>query len=124
MDVIYIRDLRVQTTIGVYEWERRIRQTVFLDLEMAADAARAAESDRIEDALDYKAIGKRVVEFASEAEFGLVETLAERVAALVREEFGVPWVRLRLNKRHALRGAADVGVVVERGERPAPGDGP
>lgn len=124
MDVIYIRDLRVQTTIGVYEWERRIRQTVFLDLEMATDAARAATSDRIDDALDYKAIAKRIAGFVSEAEFALVETLADRVAALVREEFGTPWVRLRLNKRHALRGAADVGIVVERGERPAAGDGP
>ena len=119
MDIIFLHDLRIETTIGIYEWERRIRQTVTLDLEMATDAARAAATDRIEDALDYKAITKRIVEFVSSSEFGLVETLADRVAALVREEFAVPWVRLRLNKKYAIRGATDVGVVVERGVRTA-----
>ena len=119
VDIIFLHDLRIETTIGIYDWERRIRQTVTLDLEMATDAARAAASDRIEDALDYKAIAKRVIEFVSGSEFRLVETLADRVAALVREEFPVPWVRLRLNKKYAIRGATDVGVVVERGERAA-----
>ena len=119
VDIIFLHDLRIETTIGIYEWERRIRQTVTLDLEMATDAARAAATDRIEDALDYKAITKRIVEFVSGSEFQLVETLADRVAALVREEFAVPWVRLRLNKKYAIRGATDVGVVVERGERTA-----
>ena len=116
MDIIFLNDLRIETTIGIFEWERRIRQTVILDIEMATDAARAAASDRIEDALDYKAITKRVIEFVSGSEFQLVETLADRVASLIREEFAVPWLRLRLNKRHALRGATDVGVIVERGE--------
>ena len=119
VDIIFLHDLRIETTIGIYDWERRIRQTVILDLEMATDAARAAATDRIEDALDYKAITKRVMEFVSSSEFRLVETLADRVAALVREEFAVPWVRLRLNKKYAIRGATDVGVVVERGERTA-----
>lgn len=117
MDAIFLRDLRIETTIGVHEWERRIRQTVVLDLEMATDAARAAASDRIGDALDYEAVAERVTEFVSGSEFRLVETLADRVAALVREEFAVPWVRLRLDKKYAVRGATDVGVVVERGER-------
>lgn len=117
MDIIFLHDLRVETTIGIYEWERRIRQTVTLDLEIATDAARAAASDRVEDALDYKAIAKRLIEFVSSSEFHLVETLADRAAALVREEFAAPWVRLRLNKKYAIRGATDVGVVVERGER-------
>ena len=117
MDTIFLHDLRIDTTIGIYDWERRIRQTIILDLEMATDAARAAATDRIEDALDYKAIAKRVIEFVSGSEFQLVETLADRVAGLVREEFAVPWVRLRLNKKHAIRGATDIGVVVERGER-------
>ena len=117
MDIIFLNDLRIETTIGIFEWERRIRQTVTLDIEMATDAARAAASDRIEDALDYKAITKRVIEFVSESEYQLVETLADRVASLIRDEFSVPWVRLRLNKRYAIRGATDVGVIVERGER-------
>jgi len=117
VDIIFLNDLRIETTIGIYEWERRIRQTITLDLEMATDAARAAATDRIEDALDYKSITKRIVEFVSSSEFQLVETLADRVASLVREEFAVPWIRLRLNKKYALRGATDVGVIVERGER-------
>lgn len=117
MDIIFLHDLRIETTIGIYEWERRIRQTVTLDIEMATDTARAAASDRIEDALDYKAVAKRLIEFVSNSQFALVETLADRAAALVREEFAVPWVRLHLNKKYAIRGATDVGVVVERGER-------
>ena len=119
VDIIFLHDLRIETTIGIYEWERRIRQTVTLDLEMGTDAAGTAATDRIEDALDYKAIAKRVIEFVSSSEFQLVETLADRVASLVREEFAVPWVRLRLNKKYAIRGATDVGVVVERGDRTA-----
>lgn len=118
MDIVFLRDLRVETVIGVYEWERRIRQVVRIDLEMATDVARAAASDAIEDALDYKAVAKRLVRFVGEGRFGLVETLAERIAAIVREEFGVPWVRVRVSKPGAVRGASDVGVVIERGARP------
>lgn len=117
MDIVYINDLKIETVIGIFDWERRIKQTVILDLEMAADVRRAAADDRIEDALDYKAVAKRLIAFVEESRFQLVETLAERVAAIVREEFGVPWVRLRVNKRGALRHATDVGVVIERGER-------
>ena len=119
MDIVFIRDLRVDAIIGIYDWERRIRQTLSFDLEMAADIARAAATDAIEDTLDYKAVAKRIVAFVEASEFQLVETLAERVAALVREEFGVPWLRLTLNKTGAVRGARDVGVIIERGERPA-----
>jgi 7,8-dihydroneopterin aldolase/epimerase/oxygenase len=117
MDVIFIRDLRIATLIGVFDWERRIRQTVVLDLEMATDCRRAAEQDDLADALDYKAVSKRIIGFVEESRFELVETLAERVAGIIVEEFGVPWVRLRVNKEGALRGAKDVGVVIERGER-------
>ncbi len=119
MDIVFVRDLRIETVIGVYEWERRIRQVVSLDLEMAADVARAAASDALEDALNYKAVAKRLIEYVEGSRFQLVETLAERVAALLREEFGIPWVRVTVSKPGALRGARDVGVVVERGERPA-----
>ncbi|MES2919178.1 MAG: dihydroneopterin aldolase [Pseudomonadota bacterium] len=117
MDIVYIRDLKIDTVIGIFDWERRIRQTISLDLEMAFDIRPAAASDNIADALDYKAVAKRLIGFVESAEFLLVETLAEQVAAIVREEFGVRWLRLRLSKPGALRGAQDVGVVIERGER-------
>jgi dihydroneopterin aldolase len=116
MDIIFLRDLRIDTVIGIYEWERRIRQTVSLDLEMAADMRKAAASDAIEDTLNYKAVAKRVISFVEESQFQLVETLAERVAQLVLNEFQVPWLRLRLNKTGAVRGARDVGVIIERGQ--------
>lgn len=117
MDIVYINDLRVDTVIGIFAWERRIRQTVSIDLEMGFDIRAAAASDDIKDALDYKAVGKRIIAFVQESEFQLVETLAERIAAIVREEFGVAWLRLRVGKPGALRGAKDVGLVIERGTR-------
>jgi 7,8-dihydroneopterin aldolase/epimerase/oxygenase len=113
-DCIFLRDLKVETTIGIWEWERRIRQYVSIDLEMAADIARAAATDRIEDTLNYKGVAKRVQEFVGESSFQLVETLAERIAALVLEEFGVSWVRVTVNKPGAIRGARDVGVSIRR----------
>lgn len=119
MDIVFLRGLRVETVIGVYDWERQIRQPVELDVEMATDVARAAARDRIDDALDYKAVAKRLKEFVGAAHFELVETLAERCCALIREEFGVSWVRLTLNKPGAITNAAGVGVVIERGTRPA-----
>jgi dihydroneopterin aldolase len=117
MDIIYLHDLRIDTVIGVFDWERRIRQTVILDLEMAADIRRAAASDDLADTLNYKAVAKRLIDFVGHSDFQLVETLAERVAELVLEEFTVPWLRLRVNKQGAVRGARDVGVIIERGER-------
>ena len=118
MDIVYINELKVDTVIGIFEWERRIRQTVSLDLDLATDIRRAANSDDIDDALDYKAIGKRVIAYVQASEFQLVETLAERVAEIILEEFPVPWLKLRVGKPGALRGSRDVGVVIERGERP------
>ena len=117
MDIIFIRDLRIDTVIGIYDWERSIKQTVHIDLELATDIARAAASDRIEDTLNYKAVAKRVIVFVEESSFQLVETLAERIVALVREEFSVAWVRLTLNKGGAVRGEQGVGVIIERGKR-------
>ena len=116
MDIIFIRDLRIDTVIGIYDWERSIKQTVHIDLELATDIARAAATDRIEDTLNYKAVAKRVIAFVEESSFQLVETLAERIVALVREEFSVVWVRLTLNKGGAVRGAKGVGVIIERGK--------
>lgn len=117
MDIVYIRDLKIETVIGIFDWERRIRQTVSLDLEMATDIRKAAASDDIKDTLDYKAVAKRLIAFVGESEFLLVETLAEKVAAIVRDEFQVPWLRLRLSKPGAVRGSQDVGIIIERGEK-------
>lgn len=117
MDIIFLRDLRIETIVGIYDWEREVKQTVILDLEMGADIRAAAASDRIEDTLNYKAVAKRLIQFVGDSRFQLVETLAERCAGIILEEFGVPWVRLSLNKIGAVRGARDVGVLIERGVR-------
>ena len=117
MDIIYLSDLKIETVIGVYDWEREIKQSVILDVEMGADIRRAAETDNIDDTLNYKAVSKRVIDFVEQSEFELVETLAERVVAIIREEFSVPWVRLRLNKKGAVSAAVDVGVIIERGDK-------
>lgn len=116
MDIVFIRELKIQTVIGVFEWERAIRQTVVLDLEMASDVARAAATDQLEDALDYKAVTSRVVQFVEDSSFQLVETLAESIATILRDEFGVPWLRLRVSKPGAIHGSKDVGVLIERGK--------
>ncbi|MFN3919075.1 MAG: dihydroneopterin aldolase [Methylohalobius sp.] len=118
MDIIFLRGLEIETTIGIYEWEREIKQTVILDLEMATDIRRAAATDDIQYTVDYKAVAKRLIAFVEESDFYLVETLAERIAQIILSEFPVPWVRLSLNKKGAIRGASDVGVIIERGELP------
>lgn len=117
MDIIYLHELTIGTVIGVFDWERHIKQAVTLDLDMAIDTRKAAASDNIAHTLDYKAVAKRLVEFVGDSKFQLVETLAERVAEIVLEEFGVVWLRLRVNKPGAVRGAVDVGVIIERGRR-------
>lgn len=117
MDIIYLKDLRIDTVIGVYDWERKTRQTVILDIEMAADIKQAAVSDNIEDTLNYKAVAKRIIAFVSDSRFELVETLAEKTAEIIINEFSVPWVKLQVNKQGAVRGVRDVGVIIERGRR-------
>ena len=118
MDTVFIEDLRIETVIGIYDWERKIRQVVALDLEMAFDNRKPAASDRIEDTLNYKAVSKRLTAFVEASSFQLVETLAERCAQIVRDEFGVSWLRLKLSKPGAVRGSKAVGVVIERGAKP------
>jgi dihydroneopterin aldolase len=118
VDTVYIEGLRAEAVIGVYDWERAVRQTLLLDLELAGDNRRAAGSDRVEDALDYAAVAGRVLAFVEVSDFNLIETLAERVADLVLREFGVPWLRLRVSKPGAVMQARTVGVAIERGERP------
>lgn len=116
MDIVYIHGLRVDTVIGIYDWERTIRQTLCIDLEMGTDIRAAASRDDIDHTLNYKAISDRLIEFVTQSEFLLIETLAEEIAALVMDEFSVPWLRLKLAKPGAVPQASDVGVVIERGE--------
>jgi len=118
MDKIFLRELKVETIIGIWEWERKIHQTVIVDLEMSADIARAAATDDVADTLNYKSVAKRIQSFVADSSFQLVETLAERIAEIIREEFGVAWVRVTVHKPGAIRGSRDVGIDIERGERP------
>ncbi len=118
MDKIFLNELKIDTIIGIWEWERRIRQTVVIDLEMSADIAKAAATDEVADTLNYKLVAKRLQDFVAGSSFQLVETLAERIAGIVRDEFDVAWVKVRVNKPGAIRGSKDVGVLIERGDRP------
>ncbi len=117
MDIVFIEDLRVDTVIGVYDWERKIKQTLAFDIEMATDIRKAAETDELEYTLNYKAVSKRIIAFVEESRFLLVETVAERVAQLILDEFAVPWVKLTVHKPGAVRGSRSVGIKIERGIR-------
>ncbi len=117
MDIIFISELAVETIIGIYDWEREIKQPVLFDIEMSGDCARAAVTDSVEDTLNYKAVAKAVIKFVEKSEYQLVETLAEQVAVLIMSQFDVQWLRLKVNKRGAIRGATGVGVVIERGRK-------
>ena len=118
MDTIFLRDLRIRTIVGIWEWERRLPQVVSIDLDMATDIRRAAGSDHISDTLDYKAVTRRIKTFVADSRFNLIETMAEQIAGIVISEFGVPWVRVAVHKPWAIRGSRDVGVAIERGARP------
>lgn len=113
-DSIFLRELKVETIIGVWDWERKIRQTVSIDLEMGSDIRRAAKTDSIDDTLNYKAVSKRVQQFVADSEFQLVETMAEKIAEVVLSEFELPWIQVRVSKPGAIRGAKDVGVQIHR----------
>ncbi len=113
-DTVFVHELKVETIIGIWGWERKIRQIVSIDLEMGADIRRAAKTDSIDDTLNYKAISKRVQQFVAESEFQLVETMAEKIAELVLQEFKVPWIQVRVSKPGAIRGAKNVGILIHR----------
>ena len=113
-DHVFIEGLEIDTLIGIYDWERRIRQTLVFDIEMAFDNRVPAAADDISKTLNYKDVSKRLIAFVGQSEFGLVETLAERCAAIILEDFGVSHVRLKLSKPGAVRGARAVGVMIER----------
>ncbi len=119
MDIVFIRDLQIETVIGIYDWERKVRQIISLDIDMASDIKKAADTDNIDDTLSYKTVAKRLIAFVEQSEFELVEALAEKICEIILGEFNVPWVRLTLNKPGAVRGSKSVGVMIERGQKPA-----
>lgn len=114
MDKIFLSALTTECIVGIWDWERRVKQRIVLDIEMATDIRRAATTDHIDDTLDYKKVSKRILGFVEASEYQLVETLTEHIARLIVQEFGVSWVRVRLNKQGAIRGARDVGIEIER----------
>jgi dihydroneopterin aldolase len=114
MDKIFIHALKTETIIGIFDWERQVKQTILIDIEISADIRKAASSDSIDDTLNYKRVAKRVLAFVEESAFHLIETLAEHVAMLVLEEFGVAWISVTLSKPGAIRNYRDVGVILER----------
>ena len=114
MDKIILTDLRIDAVIGIWDWEKRNPQTISIDLEMQTDTKKASQLDSIEDALDYKAVSKRVKQFIQESQFNLIETAAENVAKIILEEFDVQWLKLRVSKPFAIRGSRNVGVCIER----------
>ena len=115
-DIVFIEALTIETVIGIYDWERKIRQKVVFDIEMAADIKAAADSDAIDNTLNYKAVAKRIIGFVEQSDFQLVETLAERVASIIQTEFGVRWLKLKLSKPGAVTGSSAVGVIIQRGQ--------
>ncbi len=117
MDIIFLGGLKIDTIIGIYDWERRTKQTIVLDIEMAFDIQKAAATDDIQYALDYKAVSDRIIAFVENSAYFLVEKLIEEIAALIRTEFNVPWVKITLNKKGAIKSACDVGIMIERGEK-------
>jgi 7,8-dihydroneopterin aldolase/epimerase/oxygenase len=117
MDIIFLGGLQIETIIGIFDWERETKQTVILDIEMAYDIQKAAETDDIAFTLDYKAVSKRIIAFVEASNFFLVERLTVEIADIILNEFNVPWVKVTLNKKGAIRGASDVGIIVERGRK-------
>ena len=117
MDIIFLGGLEIETIIGIYDWERETKQTVALDIETAFDIQKAAETDDIQYTLDYKTVSKRIISYVEESNFFLVEKLISEIANIIINEFNVPWVKITLNKKGAIRGASDVGIIIERGEK-------
>ena len=120
MDRIFLTGLTTEAIIGIFDWEREVRQTIAVDLELSADIRRAAATDHIDDTLNYKKVAKRVLAFVQDSRFQLIETLAERIAELILTEFQVDRVRVTLHKPGAIRHSRDVGVIIERSRRDPP----
>ncbi len=122
-DTIFLRSLAVECIIGFIDWERKVKQTILIDLEMPVDCGRAALHDEVEDTLDYKKVAKRVIAYVEASQFKLVETLAHRLALTLLQEFSIPWLRISVNKPGAIRGSKDVGVSIERTQADLAGSG-
>ncbi|MBM4226256.1 MAG: dihydroneopterin aldolase [Gammaproteobacteria bacterium] len=117
MDIVFLHGLKIDTVIGIWDWERKLKQTLVIDLDMGADLSIPGRSDNIEDTLDYKSVTKRIMKLADESAFLLVEKLAETIADILLDEFKIPWVRVRINKQGAVRQVRDVGVMIERSRK-------
>ena len=116
-DKIFLHGLEIKCRIGIFDWERKIRQKVVVDLEFPADIRKASKKDRIEDACDYKRIAKHVISFVGKSRFYLIETLAEKLARSLLNEFPLPKVTISVSKPGAIRGARNVGVQIIRSRR-------
>ncbi len=114
MDIIFIKSLKVDTVIGIYDWERKIRQDITLDIEMSANITKASQTDAVEQTVDYKVVAKKIIAFVQKSNYQLVETLAEKICELILGEFNINWVKLTLNKGSVLKGAMGVGVIIQR----------
>jgi 7,8-dihydroneopterin aldolase/epimerase/oxygenase len=114
MDIIFLKGLRIDTIIGIYDWERTTKQPIIIDLEISTDIRQAATTDDIEQTTNYKSIAKRIINFVEHSQFQLVETLTEKIAEMILDEFDVDWLKLTLNKTGAISGANDVGIIIER----------
>lgn len=117
MDIIFLKGLEIDVIIGIYDWERSNKQTIELDIEMAFDITKAAATDDIAYTLDYKQVSDRVTSFVENSEFFLVEKLIVQIADLIRGEFNVPWIRITLNKKGAVKAAQGTGIIIERGQK-------
>ena len=117
MDRIFLSEMKIETTVGIWEWEKRIKQQVIIDIEMSADIKKAAATDQIEDTLNYKAVAKSVRKLVEESSFQLEETMAEKISELVIGEHNVSWVRVKVNKPGAIRGSKGVGIIIERDDK-------
>ena len=114
MDIVYLHGIEVDCVIGVWDWEREITQRISIDLDMGHDLTKAGETDELEYTLNYKEVSKQVTEFCVQRQAKLVESLAAGIAELLLESFGCQWCRVKINKTGAVRGAKNVGVIIER----------
>lgn len=114
MDIIFLHDFKAKTLIGIYPWERKVPQTIRIDLEIALPTSRACQSDKIEDALDYALIIERINEILTQKHFSLLEALAEHIAQTILKEFRSPWVKVSVAKLGIIRGVKKLGICIER----------
>jgi len=116
MDIIFLRELKIDTLIGVYEWEKRVPQTLQIDLEIALPDSRACQTDNIDDALNYADIVRHLQDVLTSRHFHLIEALSEHIAQIIINDFKAPWVKVSVAKLQAIRGSKMVGICIERGQ--------